>query len=73
MQLQLEEERIFDCLQQLKESAYVIRDTPRPTPLAFPLLVDQLRDRLSSETLVERVTRMQQDLETFAGRSEKAR
>jgi ATP-dependent Lhr-like helicase len=44
---------------------------PRVTPLAFSLMVDKLRERLSSETLAERVARMQQALETAA--SEKAK
>jgi len=32
-----------------------------PTPLAFPILVDRLRETMSNETLVERVKRMQLD------------
>jgi ATP-dependent Lhr-like helicase len=40
---------------------------PRVTPLAFSLMVDKLRERLSSETLAERVARMQKTLETAAG------
>jgi len=32
---------------------------PKPTPLAFPLMVDRLREQLSSEALIERVRKMQ--------------
>ena len=39
---------------------------PKVTPLAFSLMVDKLRERVSSETLAERVGRMQKALETAA-------
>jgi ATP-dependent Lhr-like helicase len=31
---------------------------PRPGPLAFPLLVERLNNRLSNESLLERVQRL---------------
>lgn len=40
-----------------------IVQTPSPSPLAFPLIVDRLRDSVSSEKLSERVKRMQVRLE----------
>ncbi len=39
---------------------------PTVTPLAFSLMVDKLRGLVSSETLAERVGRMQKALETAA-------
>ena len=39
-----------------------------PTPLAFPILVSRMRARVSSETLAERVRRMQVRLESAADR-----
>jgi ATP-dependent Lhr-like helicase len=39
----------------------------RPTPLAFPLLVDRARERVSSESLADRIKRMQLSLERAAG------
>jgi ATP-dependent Lhr-like helicase len=42
-------------------------DVARSTPFAFPLLVDRLRDKVSSETLAERVRKMQLQLEKAAG------
>ena len=38
----------------------------RPTPLAFPLLVERMRESMSSEKLSERIARMVKDLEKVA-------
>jgi ATP-dependent helicase Lhr and Lhr-like helicase len=38
----------------------------RPTPFAFPLLVDHMREAVSSEKLADRVRRMQLQLEKAA-------
>ena len=43
----------------------------RPSPLAFPLLVDHMREKLSSEKLADRVRKMQARLESAAAASEK--
>jgi len=37
------------------------------TPLSFPIYVDRLRDRISSEKLADRIRRMQDDLEAAFG------
>ena len=39
----------------------------RPTPFAFPLLVERFRESLSSEKLADRIARMVRDLEKAAG------
>ncbi|SHM88463.1 ligase-associated DNA damage response DEXH box helicase [Phytopseudomonas punonensis] len=39
----------------------------RATPLAFPLMVERFRERLSSEKLADRITRMLGELERAAG------
>ena len=39
----------------------------RPTPLGFPLLVERLRERASTETLAQRLGRMLAELEAAAG------
>jgi ATP-dependent Lhr-like helicase len=41
-------------------------DVQRPTPLAFPLLVDRAREQLTSEKLADRVRRMVAPLERAA-------
>lgn len=64
----LERQRLLDTLQEIRQSEVVIRNAKRFTPLAFPLVVDRLRERLSSEKLSDRVRRMQQQLENAAER-----
>lgn len=68
LERQLEHTRLVHTLQSLQQSVLVIREPPRFTPLAFPLLVERLRERLSSEKLADRVARMQLSLERAAGR-----
>ncbi len=66
LERQLEESRLRRALDRLNR-AKVVQTTPRkPTPLAFPLLVDRLRETLSSEKLADRVRRMQLELEKEA-------
>ncbi len=64
----LERERLLDTLEEIRNSDILIRSTKRFTPLAFPLVVDRLRERLSSEKLSDRVRRMQEQLEKAAER-----
>ncbi|QEG40949.1 ligase-associated DNA damage response DEXH box helicase [Roseimaritima ulvae] len=66
LELQLESTRLSTALDRLENCELMITDPPKPTPLAFPLLVDKLRDRVSSETLADRVRRMQDQLEKAA-------
>ncbi|WP_390621308.1 ligase-associated DNA damage response DEXH box helicase [Maioricimonas rarisocia] len=68
LERQLEHRRIHATLDRLQQSRLVLSEPSRPTPLAFPLLVDRLRERLSSEKLADRVKRLQQSLEKAAGR-----
>ena len=39
----------------------------RTSPLAFPLLVEMLRERVTTESLTQRLTRMLAELEAAAG------
>ena len=66
MQRQLEESRLRRVLDRLAGGTVTVVDPPRPTPLAFPLLVDRWRPKVSSETLAERVRRMTRALERDA-------
>jgi ATP-dependent Lhr-like helicase len=58
LERQLESSRIGATLRRLESSTVRLIDVARPTPLAFPLLVDRSRAKLSSEKLVDRVKRM---------------
>ena len=54
-------------------SEMTIRELPRFSPLCFFLLVERIRERLASEKLVDRITRMQQSLEGAAEKPQRKR
>lgn len=66
LESQLEANRILEALQRIATSRIVIETPHRITPLAFPLLVDKLRERVSSEVLADRIARMLAELEKAA-------
>jgi ATP-dependent Lhr-like helicase len=55
---QFQESRLVAVLRKLAEVPFVHRRTPRPSPLAFPLIVERIGSLVSSETLQERLRRM---------------
>ncbi|WP_166831745.1 ligase-associated DNA damage response DEXH box helicase [Thalassoroseus pseudoceratinae] len=67
LELQLEQTRLMSTLHALQSSLVILRDIPRFSPLGFPLMVDRLRQRISSEKLSDRIRRMQESLEKAAG------
>ena len=67
LERQLESSRLGRTLERLARSRVVITEPKRTPPLAFPLLVDRARERVSSESLADRVRRMQLALEKAAG------
>ena len=54
-------------LQTLAQRTLTVQPLVRPTPLALPLMVERLRERLSTETLEKRLGRMLAELEAAAG------
>ncbi|MFM2058977.1 MAG: hypothetical protein RLY71_3362, partial [Pseudomonadota bacterium] len=60
---ELDFERMQRCLQRLARCEVVMRRTERFSPFAFPLLVERLRERLSTEQLSERVRRLVAEME----------
>lgn len=60
LQDQLEAHRLANTLDRLSHLSLVWKDTKRPSPFAFPLLVERLNSRLSNESLLERIERMKQ-------------
>ena len=58
---QLEEFRLREALQRISKQKVIIKEIERPTPFAFPIMVDSLREKLTTETLEERVTKMARD------------
>ena len=67
LERQLEQSRLRRALERLAGATLVVREIARPTPFAFPLLVDRLRETLTSEKLADRVQKMQLQLEKAAG------
>ena len=67
LERQLDRSRLGRTLERLASSRIVITTPQRTPPLAFPLLVDRARNRVSSESLVDRIRRMQMVLERAAG------
>lgn len=55
---QLEFSRTLAALQRMEKQHVIIKTPRRPTPLAFPIMVDRLREQMSSEELIDRVQRM---------------
>jgi len=55
---QLELGRLHATLERLQVSSLLLEATARPGPFAFPLLVERLNNRMSSESVLERVQRL---------------
>ena len=58
LQFQLEEFRLREALARIRSQVIRVTETDQPTPFAFPILVDRLREKLSTESLEERVAKM---------------
>lgn len=69
LEQQLEASRLESALQRISSHAILIKTPPKMTPLAFPLWVDKLRERVSSETLADRIRKLQAQLESEASRT----
>ncbi|MGZ3757154.1 MAG: ligase-associated DNA damage response DEXH box helicase [Mucilaginibacter sp.] len=56
---QLEEFRLRAALQRIEKQSIILKTIERPTPFAFPIMVDSLgREKLTTETLEERIAKM---------------
>jgi ATP-dependent Lhr-like helicase len=69
---ELDVQRLEHTLARLNSRRLDLHAITRPTPLAFPLLVERFRESLSSEKLADRIRRMVSDLEQAAGPEEPA-
>ncbi len=63
---ELEVDRLAEALQRMRASRLLMQPLERPSPFAFPLLIERLREKLSTEKLRDRIERMLQDLERAA-------
>lgn len=63
---ELDMERLARTLRGMQGQTLSIHALERPTPFALPLMVERFRERLSTETLADRLARMVQALEKAA-------
>ena len=55
---QLELPRLREALERIQRQRIVLKDPGRFTPFAFPIIVDRLREKLTSEQLEDRIRKM---------------
>ncbi|TMU66399.1 ligase-associated DNA damage response DEXH box helicase [Pseudomonas fluorescens] len=63
---ELDIRRLEQTLEQINGMKLDVHQLKRPTPLGFPLLVERMRESMSSEKLADRIRRMVGDLENSA-------
>ncbi|MBL7963386.1 MAG: ligase-associated DNA damage response DEXH box helicase [Flavobacteriales bacterium] len=61
--VQMELPRMREALERIGRQRKVLKDPGRFTPFAFPILVDRLREKLTSEQLEDRIRKMTLRLE----------
>ncbi len=55
---QLEEGRLLKVLERIQQQEIVWKSCQKPTPFSFPIITDRLREKLSSESLADRIRKM---------------
>lgn len=58
MTFQLETERLYRALNRISKQHLLLSKPGKATPLAFPIMVDRLREKLTSEKLEDRIEKM---------------
>ncbi|MDQ3446215.1 MAG: ligase-associated DNA damage response DEXH box helicase [Pseudomonadota bacterium] len=66
LEQELDIERLRSALQRMRAQRIVYRLLARPTPFAFPLMIERLREQVTTEKLGARIERMIADLERAA-------
>ncbi len=66
LEQELELTRLSETLLQLQQKQIDFHEIARPTPFAFPLMVELIREKLSTEKLADRIARMVRELEKAA-------
>jgi ATP-dependent Lhr-like helicase len=59
LERQLEFSRLSEALRRMNRTPILLRQTHKPSPFAFPIMVGRFREKLTSEKLADRVKRMQ--------------
>ena len=63
---QLQIDRLKGALERMHSQRWEIRELNQWTPFSFPLMVERVRDRIGSESLVDRIRKIQTQLEKAA-------
>ncbi|HEX4918322.1 MAG TPA: helicase-related protein, partial [Limnobacter sp.] len=66
LEQELDIDRMTQALASIRLKKLVYKTVERPTPFAFPLLIERLREMVSTEKLSDRVARMVAELEKAA-------
>jgi len=69
LEQELELSRLRTTLEGLAARTLRFLRPPHPTPFAFPLMAERIREKLSTEKVAERVLRMTRQLESAADRA----
>ncbi|MEP7068176.1 MAG: helicase-related protein, partial [Usitatibacter sp.] len=59
LERQLEFSRLSEGLRRMAATPVLLRQTHKPSPFAFPIMVSRFREKLTNEKLADRVKRMQ--------------
>jgi ATP-dependent Lhr-like helicase len=65
LQQQLEVPRLRKSLERMQHLKVLWNRTSRPTPFAFPLMVERMSARLTNENLMQRIQRMKRQWEKY--------
>jgi ATP-dependent Lhr-like helicase len=69
LEQQFEFARLRSAVEAIAVKDIRIIDTPRLSPLAFPIWAEQVQSRLTTQGWLERITEMARELEQAAGDS----
>ncbi|AMM24408.1 ligase-associated DNA damage response DEXH box helicase [Variovorax sp. PAMC 28711] len=64
---ELEIGRLRASLARIASQGLVVQALARPTPFAFPLMIERFREKLTNESVADRIARMVDQLEKAAG------
>ena len=64
---ELDVRQLAAALERMQAQTLRVHALRKPTPLAFPLMVERFREKLSNEPLAQRIARMVAELERSAG------
>jgi ATP-dependent Lhr-like helicase len=66
LERQLEFSRLSEGLRRMAATPVLVRQTHKPSPFAFPIMVSRFREKLTNEKLADRVRRMQLEYDRAA-------